>query len=254
MLNVHVPRTPATKKTCLGVVLALLVLALPIASFVASAQATTATFSGTLVDAVGRVLPATTLVLSNPATSATRESTSDQAGRFTFGAMPPGEYQMQVKLIGFEKTQGRVTLAPGQTLERDVALQIGSLEESMTVSTTDVARTPAAPAAAPPYNPAGDRCSQSAVGGCITPPMPLGHPHPIYPPQQRDSGVGATVQIVARIGTDGFLKDFRVASPADAAFVDATIAALRQWQFTTTRLDGVPVEANITVTTRFVAQ
>jgi len=254
MLNVHVRRTPATRRACVVVVLALLALALPIASFVASAQTTAATFSGTLVDAIGRVLPATTLTLSNVATKDTREATSDQAGRFTFGAVPAGDYEMQAKLMGFDKAQGRLTLAPGQTLNRDVALQIGSLEESMTVSAGAAPRPPAAPIVPPPYDPAADRCSQTATGGCITPPKPLGHAAPIYPQQQREAGVGAIVRIVARVGTDGFLKDFRVASPAaDPAFVDATVAALRQWQFTTTRLDGVPVEANITVTTNFVA-
>jgi len=48
------------------------------------------------------------------------------------------------------------------------------------------------------------------------------------------------VVIEGRIGTDGLIKDLRALAPADPDFANATFDALRQWQFTTTRLDGVP--------------
>ena len=65
---------------------------------------------------------------------------------------------------------------------------------------------------------------------------------PIYPAQQGANGVSAKVELQGRLGTDGFIKDLRVTAPADQAFVDAAADAIGKWQFTTTRLDGVPVE------------
>jgi hypothetical protein len=253
MLNDRLNRNPTTRTACVAVVIALIALALPIASFVASAQTTAATFSGSLVDAVGHVLPNTTLTLSNLATHETHESTSDQTGSFTFGGLAAGAYQIQVSLAGFDRVQGRITLAAGQTLNRDVALQIGEIEESVTVSSTAVpsASKTSAPITPPSYQPWTDRCTQSLIGGCIVPPIPVSHTDPVYPPEQRDNGVSGRVKMAGRIGTDGFVKDLRLAAPADPAFVNATVEALLQWQYAATRLDGVPVETNIQVTVNF---
>ena len=50
------------------------------------------------------------------------------------------------------------------------------------------------------------------------------------------------------------MKDFRPTAPADADFVNALIDALHQWQFTQTRLDGVPVEVVMHVSAHFVIE
>jgi protein TonB len=105
-----------------------------------------------------------------------------------------------------------------------------------------------------PSQPEYDPCSQSPVGGCIVPPLKIGDMKPIYPAKQRDAGVSGTVEIDARLGTDGLMKDFRLTAPADPDLVNAVLEALRQWQFTQTRLDGVPVEVVMHVSARFVIE
>ena len=133
-----------------------------------------------------------------------------------------------------------------------MALQIGGIQETVLVSSRDAEVAPRRPS--PSSRPPGvDRCSQSAVGGCINPPMRIADARPRYPQEHRDAGTEGTVEVDGRIGTDGFIKDFRVTAPADPRFASATVDALRQWQFTATRLDGVPVEANIHVVVRFTA-
>ena len=72
---------------------------------------------------------------------------------------------------------------------------------------------------------------------------------PRYPQNRR--GSKATVLLEGRVGTDGFLKDLRVLAPADAEFANAALEAVRQWQFTPTRLDGVPMEVRMRVTVNF---
>ena len=92
------------------------------------------------------------------------------------------------------------------------------------------------------------------MGGEIIPPVKLAHHMPVYPPKQQAAGVGARVEIDARIGTDGLLKDFRLASPADQDFVNAVLDALRQWRFSQTRLDCVPVEVAMHVIATFAVE
>ena len=88
----------------------------------------------------------------------------------------------------------------------------------------------------------------------VTPPVQITRGQPVYPAKQRETGVGGTVVVEGRIGTDGLIKDLRALAPADPDFAGATVDALRRWQFTAIRLDGVPVEMNIHVTANFVVQ
>lgn len=47
------------------------------------------------------------------------------------------------------------------------------------------------------------------------------------------------------------MKDLRVLAPADAEFANAALEAVRQWRFTQTRLDGVPMEVRMRVSVTF---
>ena len=56
-----------------------------------------------------------------------------------------------------------------------------------------------------------------------------------------------------RIGTDGVMRDIQVISPAQHPDFDAAaIAAVRQWRFSQTLLNCVPVEVSMTVYVNFV--
>ena len=252
MLNRSLNRTPLTRSACIVTVLALLTIALPIAGLVASAQAT-AQFSGTLVDTVGRILSDTPMVLSNTESKQKHATRSDQSGHFSFAGLTGGDYVLEVDRAGFETTQGRVTLGAGQSLMQDVALQLGTLQE--TIMLTD---GPPAPVGARrewifPAKP-DPACSQTTVGGCIEQPMKIHDVKPQYPAALSGSGRDATVKLEARIGVDGFINDLRVVSPGDAEFAAAAVEAVRQWAFSQTRLDGVPVEVKMNVSILFRGQ
>jgi hypothetical protein len=252
MLNTRLNRTPITWSNAVATVVALVCLTLPLAGLVASAQAAAASFSGSLIDAVGRILPNATLVLTSVQTKQKYEANSDDAGHFVLTGLPAGEYQLGARLPGFDTSQGRVTLAAGQVLDRDVALQIGGIQETLTVSSKEAPTAPR-PARQGLGQPGVDRCSQVTTGGCIQPPLRIADARPRYPQAHVASGTAGKVEVDGRIGTDGFIKDFRVIAPADPEFASATVEALRLWQFTQVRLDGVPVEANIHVLVKFVA-
>ena len=89
MLNTRLVRTPLTRAAGLVIAVALVAIT-TLAGLVASAQSTTASFSGSLIDAVGRILPDTMLTLTSAQTSEKRDLTSDPAGHFAVAGLAAG--------------------------------------------------------------------------------------------------------------------------------------------------------------------
>ena len=240
------------------------------------AQTPTAACSGTLMDATGRAMSGVPIALVNSATAQRQETRTDEGGRFAISDLPAGEYQVEVTKRGFVTKQGRVVLAAGQQLQQDVVAQIGSLEETVVVqgggaATPAAMSVPRVAVSAPPaavgtrgtpaavsvprlavVRPEADPCSQSTAGGCLTPPTKTVDMKPVFPPVHATDGVSGTVVVEARVGTDGFLKEFRTNDGADPAFAASALDAVRQWQFSPVRLNGIPQECRIKVTVMFV--
>jgi TonB family protein len=198
-------------------------------------------------------------VLEHTQSGEKHEVRSDPSGHFQLAGLTAGDYQLKTGLVGFATEQGRVALKAGQHLQQDVVLQVGSLQE--TITTTGPPDSGAANAAAKEsargktvVQPRSDPCSQSAAGGCITPPTKVRDARPRYPRQLWEAGTGGIVKIEARIGTDGFLKELRVLAPADPDLANAATEAVGQWQYSQTRLDGVPIEVRVNITVRFSPQ
>ena len=213
------------------------------------------TFLGSLLDTFGRVLPDKPMMLTNTVTDARHESRSDQTGHFTFTGLAAGEYDLDAPVPGFT-TRYHVTLRAGQQVQRDITLQLGSIKETITVTSAPrPERTPPQVVDLPPYRPESSRCADGgplSSGGCIEPPLKVRDVRPRYPQDRLD--ISARVVLEGRIGTDGLIKALRVVEPADPDFAAAAAEAVGQWQFTPTRLDGVTVEVGITVNIRFSVQ
>ena len=253
MLNRSLNRAPLTRTAALGIVVALLTVALPLAGLVASAQAT-AQFSGTLVDTVGRVLPDTPMTIANTQTQQKHVTRSDGNGHFAFTGLTGGDYVLSVERMGFATMQGRVALAAGQSLMQDVALQIGSLQETITVTDGPPAPPRAGAGRRIEYTPPPSACSQATVGGCIEQPVKLRDVKPKFPAQFAGTGRTATLNFESRIGVDGFINDLRVVTPGEPEFAAAAMEAIQQWEFSQTRLDGVPVEVKMKIAVTFRPQ
>jgi periplasmic protein TonB len=91
------------------------------------------------------------------------------------------------------------------------------------------------------------------VGGNIKQPTKTKHVPPVYPPIAQSARVQGVVIIEATIGPDGKVRDARVLRSIpllDASALDA----VKQWEFTPTLLNGVPVPVIMTVTVQFTLQ
>ena len=88
------------------------------------------------------------------------------------------------------------------------------------------------------------------MGGNIKPPRKIRDVPPTYPPIAQSARVQGIVIIEATIGVDGRVTDARVLRSIpllDAAAVEA----VKQWGYTPTLLNGVPVPVIMTVTVNF---
>ena len=111
------------------------VLALLAASTTAAAQQATAEFRGSVVDEQGLALPGVTIVATNEDTGIFREAVSNADGSFFMPALTPGTYEVTAELPGFRGyvRQG-VPLGVGQSRTVEIPLQLGALEETITVT------------------------------------------------------------------------------------------------------------------------
>jgi beta-lactamase regulating signal transducer with metallopeptidase domain len=254
MLNTDRNRVPVSRVLGICAALTLFAVTLPVAGLLASSQSGGARFSGSVMDAVGRMMPNLALVLTSRQDRTRHEAVSDVSGRFEFRDLAPGEYVIGIERPGFDPVQGRVLLQPGDDLEQDVALQVGSVQEAISVTASDVDRPP--PARAPQskteLRAVREACADSTAGGCIEPPIKLLDVLPQYPRSKRDARVDAHVQLEGRIGTDGFVKELRLAVPAESDFAHAATEAVSAWRFAPTRLGGVPIETPIKIAIDFV--
>ena len=241
MLNPRLDRRTPSRRAMITVVIGLLLVTLPVAGLRAG-QAGPAPLSGTIYDVTGGVLPGAevTLVDANEATSV---ATSDASGRFEFPSIGPGRYVLSFALPGFRVLRHEFELRDARDWDRAFTLQVGELRETVTIRETRVLAATPQPAVRP---------QPIRVGGNIRAPRKELDVRPVYPAAMREAGLTGVVPIEAVIGSDGTVSSVRVLSAqVHPDFAIAAVDAVRQWRFTPTLLNGVPVEVVMTVSVRF---
>jgi hypothetical protein len=112
-----------------------LVLLAVLAATSAAAQQGTTDLRGRVLDPEGAVLPGVTVVLKNQATGMVRETVSGADGTFIATGLVPGTYQLTAELQGYKKFDRKdLRLEVGRTSSLDVPMQVGGVEETVTVS------------------------------------------------------------------------------------------------------------------------
>ena len=91
------------------------------------------------------------------------------------------------------------------------------------------------------------------MGGNISPPTKVTDVPPVYPPVAQAARVSGVVILEAVIGPGGNVTDVKILRSVPL-LDDAAIAAVRQWVYTPTLLNGVPVPVIMTVTVNFTMQ
>jgi hypothetical protein len=124
-----IPKAWGSWRTVLGVLLALLLGAVP-----APGQENAGTILGTVTDEQGQVLPGATVTVVNERTSQSRSGTTDAKGNFQFTSLLPDTYTVRVEMQSFRTVErkGNVLTSAERLSVGTVKLGVG-LGESLVV-------------------------------------------------------------------------------------------------------------------------
>ena len=99
------------------------------------AQETRATLSGTVADQSGSALPDARVSLTNVETGIASSTQSNEAGQYRFLFVNPGAYRLTAEKAGFRTyVREGIVVSLGEAATLDLALQVGSQSETVTVS------------------------------------------------------------------------------------------------------------------------
>ena len=112
-------------------IVATIALAAPAPCF---AQSERGSITGVIQDTSKAAVPGVSVKVINTATNATTDVVSSESGAYSAANLPPGTYRIEASLTGFQtaKTDG-VRLTAGATARVDIILNLGAIEESVTV-------------------------------------------------------------------------------------------------------------------------
>src|SRR5947209_16653443 len=99
------------------------------------AQGLTGTLSG-VVQQGDTALPGVTVTATSPNMQGERTALTNDAGGYVFGALPPGDYKVRFELAGMNSVVKNIHVGIAQNARIDAAMTMGSVSETITVSST----------------------------------------------------------------------------------------------------------------------
>ena len=124
------------RRSRLAVHVALLVVCTICFTTIAHAQYR-ASLRGTVSDPQGAAIPGAKVTLVNTDTNSTLVSTSDGNGIYNFNGLPPAPYRITAEHEGFKKrVLEQVRIIPEQLNALDLQLELGQVDQTVTVSIT----------------------------------------------------------------------------------------------------------------------
>jgi TonB family protein len=207
----------------------------------AAAGAVAQSIKGTVFDSDGGVIPKARVMLMQDYVKV-KETTSDEKGGFAFSDLTQGRYQVQIKQPMFSLFQQTIDLKGTEPAMVYAVLPLGRMSDGIQINAQlapTVQRNPA--------------LNQRAVqtGGKIEPASLMDFPRPEYPPGPDARGVEGTVVLFATIKEDGSVTDPVVLASPDVEFDDWCKAAVKKWRYRPMKLNGHPVQTQITIMVQF---
>jgi hypothetical protein len=90
---------------------------------------------GTITDASGALVPKAAVTITSRETGLSKDSVSDEAGRYSLGNLLPGNYDIKVTAPGFRSfTATNFEVVPDTVGRLDVKLEVGQVSDAVTVS------------------------------------------------------------------------------------------------------------------------
>lgn len=203
-----------------------------LSGLLASAGLSAATIGGSLFDPSGAAVPNAKALLYNPDTSAKQETTTAPDGKFTFDNLPAGQYILRIEKPGFASLFREFAVQPDSNVDRGLTLKLGSIQEQVNIEAKGSPATGSQP----------ESPKQIRIGGAVQESKLITKIQPVYPATAKAAGVQGTVSLDMVISADGVPKDIRVVSSPSDDLTQSALEAVRQWRYSSTLLNGEPVE------------
>src|SRR5260370_18812938 len=102
---------------------------------ICSGQTSTGGLTGAVTDPAGAVVPGAALKLTNLDTNDARPQTTNEIGVYTFTALPPGPYRLELDHPGFKKfLQEPIDVRVQQFITLNPVLEVGTGKQVVEVS------------------------------------------------------------------------------------------------------------------------
>jgi hypothetical protein len=100
----------------------------------ALSQATNGSIRGTITDPTGAVLPKARVTVKSVETGFERRLESNDEGTYIADNLSPGEYEVQVENVGFQRQLKRVTVLTSNSVELDFSMTVGASTETVVIT------------------------------------------------------------------------------------------------------------------------
>lgn len=126
-------RLPQPKS--IGALLMLLAMVVVLFTVRASAQTSYGSIAGTVTDQSGAAVQGAKVTLESAGTGAKQGTVTGSGGVYSFSNLNPGSYSVTVGHAGFQTTtQSQIDVQIGGATRVDLALQVGNVDQSVTVT------------------------------------------------------------------------------------------------------------------------
>jgi TonB family protein len=197
--------------------------------------------AGVVVDPTGAVVPRATVTATDTATGAPVSFTTDNTGKFSFAALPPAVYTIDVAARGFQKFRQENVHVDGGVVTMGLKLSVGAATESLTVH-PQKAGSPS-PAAVPSTEPI-------LVSGGVMAQQVTYQPAPAYPPIAKAAHVQGSVVLRAIVSPQGTVENLQVVSGAPM-LTSSALDAVKTWTYKPYLLNGQPTAVDTIITVHY---
>ena len=240
------------------------------------AQPLILTISGAVFDPSGARVPGAIVSVKDKqigeraASAVTFDQTAatDDVGEFSFNGLAPGHYVLEVIKPGFAvyrqplevKPESVVyqdknyVLRPGLSFSTKTETRVTQPSLNIVLMPGEVLENVEVTALGQPGSAASSRSSgprRIRVGGLVQATKLVEQTKPQYPESARAKGIQGVVLLQAVISKEGEPLSLKVLNSPDPALSDAAMAAVQQWRYEPTLLNGEPIEVVSTIAVRF---
>lgn len=109
---------------------------LSVAPLLMLAQSTTSTITGSIKDSSSAAVPNAIVIVTNVDSGVAFPTVGNEVGIYRVAGLSPGPYKVEVEAPGFQKlVRGGIVVQISQTLQVDIALQVGDVRQTVEVTT-----------------------------------------------------------------------------------------------------------------------